>query len=275
MGEQTGKVLWARASLWKSAIVIAPLAVTALFLASGTQAQTSGSEAPSATTSANGPVAPIETAAAARRKGPKIKVKEATNDRVANPPATTDAATPTQTGVPVAPIDAPEAARSKGPKIRDKVPMLRVENPNPVTEPVAPIDAPDAARRGGPKGGGRDKELVGITATPAVDVAPAEGRRKEGPKGDSGSGRTAAPATDTQPAARRKEGPKGAGSSDAQGRTEATPAPDAQPAGRRKGPKGDVGHGRTSTTPLIIGALSAAAVLALVVSSGNDRPASP
>lgn len=44
---------------------------------------------------------------------------------------------------------------------------------------------------------------------------------------------------------------------------------------RRKGPKGDGDHGRTPTTPLIIGALGAAAALALVVSGGNDRPASP
>jgi hypothetical protein len=175
------------------------------------------------------------------------------------------------------PKPAPVAARSKGPKLRDKVD--RVTGPSPTTDPAAETQAvvasdapPEARRKEGPKGAvghGRTE------ATPAPDAAPAEGRRRKGPKGDSGSGRTAAPATDTQPAARRKEGPKGAGSSDAQGRTEATPAPDAQPAGRRKGPKGDVDHGRTSTTPLIIGALSAAAVLALVVSSGNDRPASP
>lgn len=229
--------LLARSSIWKSAIVIAPLGATALFLASGTQAQTSGSAPSSTSASANGPVAPIETTAAARRKGPKIKEKEATNDRVANPPATTDPATPAQTGAP-----------------------------------VAPIDAPDAARRGGPKGGGRDKILVGRTEAPAPDSTPVEGRRREGPKGDEGSGRTApTPAPDTQPTGRRK-GPKGDGD---HGRTATTPAPDAQPAGRGAKPKGAGSHGRTATTPLLIGALSAAAVLALVVSGGNDRPTSP
>jgi hypothetical protein len=219
MGEQTGKPLWARAALWKSALVIAPLAATALFLASGTQAQTS--------------------------------------DSTAQP------------------------------------------NPPTASTTVAPIDAPDAARRGGPKGGGRDKELVGITAAPAVDVAPVEGRRK-GPKGRSDSGRTeASPAPDTRPAERRKEGPKGdvdhgrieatpapdtapvegrrqgpKGDGES-GRTEATPAPETQPTARRKGPKPRTDHGITNATPLIIGALGAATALALVVSSGNDRPASP
>jgi hypothetical protein len=213
MGEQTGKPLWARAALWKSALVIAPLAATALFLASGTQAQTSGSTAP------------------------------------LNPPAASTT---------VMPKPAPVAARSKGPKLRDKVD--RVTGPSPITDPATPtqtatpvarIDAPDAARRGGPKGGGRDKEDVG---------------------------RTEAPAPDAQPAARRKEGPKGDGSSDAAGGRTETPTSDTQPAARRKGPKPRTSsdhQGRTSATPLIIGALGAATALALVVSSGNDRPASP
>jgi hypothetical protein len=207
------------ASFWKPMVVAAPLIGTALFFASGTQAQTSGSVAPSSTTSASGPVAPIETAAAARRKGPKVKVKEAMDtSRVANPPATTDPVTPAQTGAPVAPIDAPEAARRKGPKIKVKEISTRVGEPTPATEPVA---QPTERRRKGPKE--RDD--------PVLDT-----RRIE------------------------------------------TPAPETQPTGRRKGPKGDVGsdhQGRTSATPLIIGALGAATVLALVVSSGNDKPASP
>ena len=201
----------ARSSIWKSAIVIAPLAATALFIASGTQAQASGSTAPPTQPTDATTVAPKPAPVAARkRRGPKEKTKELVG-RAASPTTTTDPATPAQTGTP-----------------------------------VAPIDAPDAARRGGPKGGGRDKILVGRTEAPAPDSTPVEGRRREGPKGDEGSGRTAP-----------------------------TPAPDTQPTGRRKGPKGDVDHGRTATTPLLIGALSAAAVLALVVSGGNDRPASP
>jgi hypothetical protein len=137
------------------------------------------------------------------------------------------------------------------------------------TATVAPNPAPDAARKKGPKGrsdSGRTEAAL------EPDSAPAEERRREGPKGDSGSGRTEVPAPDSTPAEGRREGPKGAVG---HGRTEA-PAPDTQPTGRRReGPKGDVDHGRTSTTPLIIGALGAATVLALVVSSGNDRPASP
>ena len=210
MGEQTGKALWARASLWKSAIVIAPLAATALFLASGTQAQTSGSTEPPNPPTASTTVMPKPAPVAARSKGPKLRDKV---DRVTGPSPTPDTATPAHTATP-----------------------------------VAPIVAPDAARRGGPKGGGRDKE---------------------------DTGRTEAPAPDTQPTGRRKEGPKGAEGS---GRMEATPAPETQPNGRRKGPKGAGSsdhQGRTSATPLIMGAVGAATLLALVVSGGNDRPASP
>ena len=164
-GVAAGKAaLLARSSIWKSAIVMAPLAATALFIASGTQAQTSGSAPSSTSVSANGPVAPIETAAAARRKGPKIKEKEATNDRVANPPATTDPVTPAQTGTPVAPIDAPDAARSKGvstrPKVLDAQPNARVADPAPAAEPVA---APEAARTGRPKE--RDKPASDTSRT--------------------------------------------------------------------------------------------------------------
>lgn len=226
------------ASFWKPLLVAAPLIGTALFFASGTQAQTSGSASPSTTTSTSGPVAPIETAAAARRKGPKIKEKTATDtSRVASP-------SPTEPTIstPVAPIDAPEAARRKGPKEKVKEISTRVESPAPATEPVA---QPEAARAGRPKikEGHQTPLRVGDPATQTP--APTE-KRREGPKGDEGSGRTAP-----------------------------TPAPDTQPTGRRKGPKGDGSHGRTATTPLIIGALSAAAILALVVSGGNDRPASP
>ena len=146
------------------------------------------------------------------------------------------------------------------------------------TARVAPNPAPDAARKKGPKGrSGSDAQ--GSTEVPAPDTAPAEGRRKEGPKGDHGSdhqGQTAVtPAPGIEPATRRKEGPKGAGES---GRMEATPAPETQPNGRRKGPRGAGSsdhQGRTSATPLIIGALGAATALALVVSGGNDRPSSP
>jgi hypothetical protein len=205
------------ASHWKPMLVAAPLIGTALFLASGTQAQTSGSATPSAPTSASEPVTPIASPEAARRKGPKIKEKEAMDtSRVANPPATTDAATPTQTGVPVAPIDSPAAARTGRPKERDPTPTNdRVANPTPATEPVA---QPTERRRKGPKE--RDDDLH--------DTSRIE-----------------------------------------------TPAPENQPAGRRKGPKPRTSsdhQGRTSATPLIIGALGAATALALVVSSGNAKP---
>lgn len=237
-GVATGKAaLWTRPSFWKSALVIAPLAGTALFIATGTSAQTSGSATPPTTDATT--VAPKPTPEAARhRGGPKGggRDKEMTG-RTAAPDTSTDPATPTQKGATVAPIDAPDAARKEGPKGRS-----------------------DSGR---------------TEAAPEPDSAPVEERRREGPKGDGGSGRTEAPAPDTQPDGRRKEGPKGTSGSDHDGRTEAPPAPDTQPTGRRKGPKGDVDHGRTSTTPLIIGALGTAAVLALVISSGNDRPASP
>jgi hypothetical protein len=244
-GVMAGKAaLWTRPSIWKSAIVIAPLAATALFLASGTHAQTSGSTVPSSQPTDATTVAPKPAPVAARRgRGPKEKTKILVG-RTASP--TTE---PTASN-PVAPIDAPDAAEKKA-KVKSNLHLAErnASGTEPATPaqtgtPVAPIDAPDAARRKGPKGdSGSDAQ--GRTAVPAPDSTPAEGRR-EGPKGAVGHGRTEAPAPDTQPTGRRKEGPKG-----------------------------DVGHGRTSKTPLIIGALSAAAVLALVVSSGNDRPASP
>ncbi len=224
------------ASLWKPALVAAPLLGTALFFAAGTHAQTSSNTAPPATEATT--VAPIDAPAAARRgRGPKEKTKELVG-RAAGPSTTTDTATTAQATGPVAPIDTPDAARTGRPKERDKEATGRVASPPATTEPVA---QPTERRREGPKGDGDH----GRTETPAPDSTPAEGRR-EGPKGAVGHGRTEAPAPDTQPTGRRREGPKGAG-----------------------------GSGRTATTPLIIGALSAAAVLALVVSSGNDRPASP
>ena len=210
MSDQAGKALWTRPSFWKSAIVIAPMAATALFFASGTQAQASGSTAPPNTPAASRTVAPKPAPVAARSKGPKLRDKV---DRVTGPSPTTDPATPAQTATPVAPIDAPDAARTGRPRIKTKTAedTGRAANPPTTTDPVA------------------------------------------------------------QPTERRREGPKGDGES---GRTE-TPAPDTQPAGRQKGPKRKAEHGRTSTAPLIIGALGAAAVLAVVVSSGNDRPVSP
>jgi hypothetical protein len=204
-------VIESAASHWKPLLVAAPLIGAALFFASATHAQLSGSTAPPTQPTDSTTVAPKPAPAAARRKGrgPKEKMGEEVG-RTASPTTTTDPATPTQ-----------------------------------ATTPITPIDVPDAGRRKGPKGdSGSDAQ--GSTEVPAPDSAPAEERRREGPKGAGESGRTEAPAPDTQPAGRRREGPKGA-----------------------------VDHGRTSTTPLIIGALGTAAVLALVVSSGNDRPASP
>ena len=202
------------ASYWKPMIVAAPLIGAALFLATGTSAQTSGSTAPPNQSIDATAVAPKPAPDAARRgRGPKEKTKIDTG-RTANPTTTTD---PTA-DAPVAPIAAPEAARTGRPKIRDKTPM-------------------DTSR-----------EVSPPTTTEPVD----------------------------QPTERRRKGPKGDTSSDAAGGRTETPAPDTEPVERRKGkgPKGDGGHGRTAT-PLIIGALGAATVLALVVSSGNDRPSSP
>lgn len=126
------------ASFWKPMIVAAPLIGTALFFASGTFAQTSGGVVPTASASSSGPVAPIETAAAARRKGPKVKVKEAMDtSRVANPPTTTE------------PVAQPEAARTGRPKERDPTPTNdSVASPPATTEPVA---QPTERRRKGPK----------------------------------------------------------------------------------------------------------------------------
>jgi hypothetical protein len=149
------------AALWKPMFVAAPLIGTALFLASGTQAQTSGSAAPSTSASASGPVTPIASPEAARRKGPKVKVKEAMDtSRVANPPATTDPVTAAQTGAPVAPIDAPDAAQRKGPKIKVKEISTRVGEPAPATEPVA---QPTEKRRKGPKE--RDDDVLDTSRT--------------------------------------------------------------------------------------------------------------
>jgi hypothetical protein len=183
-----------------------------------------------------------------------------------------------------APVDASTAARRKGPKEKRKEATARVANPStpgvPAADvPIAPIDAPDAARTGRPKEKEKEATNDSVASPPATTepVAQPTERRRKGPKGAVGSdaqGLTTPP-TDAQPTERRREGPKGAGS---HGRTE-TPAPDTQPAERRKeGPKGDHSsdhQGRTSATPLIIGALGAATILALVVSDGNDRPASP
>jgi hypothetical protein len=211
------------ASFWKPVLVAAPLIGTALSLASGTQAQTSGSATPSTSASATGPVAPIAAPEAARTGRPKIKTKTPMDtSRVANPPVAAE---------PVAPIDTPEAARTGRPKERDKTPTNdSVANPPATPEPV---DQPTERRRKGPKE--RDDDLSTRT-----------GRPKE---------------RDPTPTNDRVANP--------------LPAPEAERTGRGAKPKGDVDHGRTSSTPLIIGALGAATILALVVSSGNDRPASP
>ncbi len=132
--------------LWKPAFVAAPLIGTALFFASGTHAQTSGSATPTVTTTANGPVAPIAAPEAARTGRPKIKTKTASDtSRVASPPTTTAPVT-----APIAPIASPEAARTGRPKERDKTPMDtgRAANPTPAADPVA---QPSERRRRGPK----------------------------------------------------------------------------------------------------------------------------
>ena len=134
-------------SHWKPMIVAAPLIGTALFFASGTHAQTSGSATPAVTTTANGPVAPIAAPEAARTGRPKIKEKMATNGRVANPaPAGGPAA-----DAPIAPIASPEAARTGRPKIRSKSASdtSRTETPAPATEPAATSET--ARARGGPR----------------------------------------------------------------------------------------------------------------------------
>lgn len=232
--ESSAARVFFRTPIWKSAIVVAPLVGAALFIATGTNAQTSGSAVPLSAPAESRTVAPKDAPAEARG-GPKSRDKVILPSRVASPTTTTDPATPAQT-----------------------------------TAPVAPIDAPDAARHRGPKGGGRDKEDTGRAKTPSLTDAPTEERRN-GPKGAGDSGRTE-PAADAQPAARGAK-PKAAVG---HGVTETPPAPDTPPAaGRRKGPKGHVDHGRTNSTPLLIGALSPATVLALVVSGGNDRPARP
>lgn len=228
------------ASFWKPMLVAAPLIGTALFFASGTQAQTSGSAAPSATTSANGPVAPE----AARTGRPKIKTKTATNGRLANPPPTTDPATTAQTTAPIAPIDAPDAARTGRPKVRDKTPMdtSRVENPTPATEPVA---APVAERTGRPKE--RDPTPTNDrVANPTP--APTEKRRK-GPKVRDD------PVRDTSRTGRPKE-------RDDSVRTHTKRSRATTPS-----------RGSNLLLPALGGAAAIAAII--VATSGNDRPASP
>jgi hypothetical protein len=224
-----GALIESVTSHWKLLLVAAPLIGTALFLASGTQAQTSSSPAPSASTTANGPVAPIASPEAARRKGPKEKRKEATA-RVANP------STPgvPAADVPIAPIDAPDAARTGRPKEKEKEATNdSAASSSATTEPVTP---PTERRRRGPK----------VRDDPVYDTSRTGGRPKE---------------RDPTPTNDRVANP--------------LPAPEAERTGRGAKPKGAVDHGRASSTPLIIGALGAATILALVVSSGNDRPASP
>lgn len=150
------------APFWKPMIVAAPLIGTALFFASGTNAQTSGNAVPSPTAAASGPVAPIAAPEAARAGRPKIRSKMATG-RVASPPTTTE---PTA-DAPVAPIAAPEAARTGRPKIRDKTPTNdSVASPPATTEPVV---QPTERRRKGPKE--RDDPVSTRTGAPTSDPA--------------------------------------------------------------------------------------------------------
>lgn len=129
------------------------------------------------------------------------------------------------------PAPAEAAARGRGgPKGggRDKIDTGRTVAPaktgTAITPCVVPSPSSEAAmRRGGPKQ--KDKILVGRTATP-VSTGAAE----------------------VEAAERRKEGPKGASGSDHDGQTEAPPAPDTQPAGRGAKPKGAGGHGRTAAS---------------------------
>lgn len=118
---------------------------------------------------------------AVRRKGPKVKVKDATG-RVANPATATGLATQAQTGTPVA----PEAARTGRPKIKTKTATdtSRVVNPAPVAVPVAPISAPEAARTGRPKE--KEKEATSdsvanpsTTTNPTAPETERTGRPKE------------------------------------------------------------------------------------------------
>ena len=249
MGDQSSKALWTRPTLWKSALVIAPLAGAALFIATGTSAQTSGGATQPNPTTASTTVAPKPAPDAARRGGPKGGGRDKIDTGLTESPASNDT---------------PVEARRKGPKGDSG---SDAQGRTSSTPPTA-----EERRREGPKGDGGH----GRTETPAPDTQPI-GRRREGPKGAGESGRAeATSAPDIAPVEERQKGPKGDSASDHDSRTATPPAPDTQPTGRRrKGPKGDVDHGRTATTPLIIGALGAATVLALVVSSGNDRPASP
>jgi hypothetical protein len=212
----------------------------------------------SATTTATGPVAPIETAAAARRKGPKIKEKEAMDtSRVANP---------STTGAPVAdspivPIAAPAAARTGRPKEKEKTATdtSRVANPPTTTEPVA---QPTERRRKGPKE--RDDDVSTRTGRPKerdptpMDTSRTGGRPKERDDTPHDTSRTGG--TD--------------GSSTAPATT--TPNPSGERAIRKNVvPKATSTKSRGSN--LLLPALGGAAAIAAIIAatSGNDRPASP
>jgi hypothetical protein len=102
-----GALAESAASFWKPMLVAAPLIGAALFFATGSHAQTSGSAAPAGTTAATGPITPIAAPEAARTGRAKVK-NNAISTRVANPATTTAPAT-----TPIAPIDAPDAARTE------------------------------------------------------------------------------------------------------------------------------------------------------------------
>jgi hypothetical protein len=118
-----GALAESAASHWKPMLVAAPLIGAALFFATGSHAQTSGSATPAGTTAATGPIAPITAPTAARTGRPKVLSEQ------------------------------PNARTGGGPKVRDPGPRppLRVSDPAtqaPASEPVA---QPTERRRKGPK----------------------------------------------------------------------------------------------------------------------------
>jgi hypothetical protein len=154
MGEQTGKALWARASLWKSAVVIAPLAGAALFLASGTQAQTSGNTTPPAQAADTATVAPNSAPAAARRGGPKGGGRDKELVGITATPA---------------PDTQPAARRKEGPKGAGSSDAQGRTEATP-----APDSAPAEGRKKGPKGDvdhGRTESPATTTPNPSGERA--------------------------------------------------------------------------------------------------------
>lgn len=153
----------ATALLSKPLLATAPLVGIALFLASGTQAQTSGKAASPNQPAESTMIVPKPADDAARRGGPKGGGR----DKI----LTNSSAQP-----------------------------LTNTNPTNETKAVVPNEPPAEKRRKGPKGR-PSSDNDGSTVTPSPNDTPTAVRRK-GPKGDGGSGRTETPpAPDTQPAA--------------------------------------------------------------------------